>query len=914
MASALVDIEPLFESINTSTLLLTPNRRLAAHLQTAYAEACQKRHIEVWAQPDIQPLDDWISRGWQQLKDHDLPLVERLTPLHSLQETLLWERIIRNDEKSLLLKPYATAKQAQAAWRTLQLWQCDIDQTFYFHPDTNRFADWARQFQAHCEQFRLTTPAGQAAIVLEGFRDNLLSKVDNALLVGFQHLPPLYDHLIKTAVQNPHRYKSTDNPAEQPGTNLSLACENATQELRLAAQWAHTRLEANPNQHIAIIAPDLAQQRSEIESALTAVFEPQYWLPSTPRYQLPFNISAGIPLSNTALITSALNLLELLRESFGYQPLYALLKSPFIQLQESGDFDSGSELELRLREGGWPEFSLTMLIDIIAESDTLSSRYSRFLEILQAVQEIREQHRFATAEPAHWASVIARLLNLFNWPVAARRLDSVEYQQLTSWQRLLNDFAQLSAAGESVCGKLSLGEALNLLNRQTAASNFQAQTPQTPIQVLGMLEGGGLSFDAVWLLGMNDHIWPPSANPNPFIPIRLQQTQDMPHASPERELAFSRELLDSYRQATPLLIASYSRQADDQPLRASSLINSFTPVCAAELELSTDTAPHPYYLQASFPQAQETFEDGRGPALQTQAEQVAGGSAILKDQADCPFRAFAKHRLGAHELPEPSYHLSAAQRGTLLHRALEKLWNRLADYDTLLACDDAELPTIIDTAVRNALRPIVQQRRDLFGDCYQRSEIERLSALLGQWLAIEKGRIPFKVIATEQAMLINLKGLPLRIRIDRIDRLDDNSQVLIDYKTGLCSSTKWQGERLEEPQLPLYAISMAGSDAGEPQALAFARISVDQLGFVGIAARDGIVPGVYSPEKTRGWNPDLDWPSLNSQWREALESLATAFLHGEAFVDPARNNTCQYCQLQPFCRIHQLEALSEVDG
>ncbi|MEZ5525152.1 MAG: hypothetical protein R3E62_09385 [Pseudomonadales bacterium] len=60
---------------------------------------------------------------------------------------------------------------------------------------------------------------------------------------------------------------------------------------------AHARLEANPNQQHCHHRLDLAQQRSEIESALTAVFEPQYWLPSTPRYQLPFNISAGIPLA-----------------------------------------------------------------------------------------------------------------------------------------------------------------------------------------------------------------------------------------------------------------------------------------------------------------------------------------------------------------------------------------------------------------------------------------------------------------------------------------------------------------------------------------------------------------------------------------------------------------------------------------
>lgn len=921
MVPALFDIEPLFGSINSATLLLTPNRRLAAHMQTAYAQACSKRDRQVWEQPLIFPIDDWIQNCWQQLINANSPVTFHKVRLQALQETLLWERIIRDDEKSLLLKPFATAKQAQSAWRTLQLWQTELNSDFYFYPDCSRFAYWAKQFQQVCQTQQLLTLADQTQIVLEAFEQFQLPTVPDVLLVGFQHLPPLYEQLINTAADNSQHQQ----PASATSRSLKLACNDADEELRTAAQWAKQQLQNNPQQRIAIIAPELAQQRNQIEATLAAVFEPQYLLPDTPHYQLPFNISAGVPLSQTPIVISALNLLELLRDEFSYQTLYAILKSPFIALTESAAFDSGSVLEVFLRDGGWPLFDLAHLLELLTSHPVLSNRYAVFIQALQVARELQSQQARNKAHLPHWANLFASLLRSFNWPASGRRLDSIEYQQHSRWQQALNDFATLSSTddhADSICGEIGLNEALNLLNRVIGAADFQAQTPQTPIQVLGMLEGSGLHFDAVWLLGLNDHVWPAAASPSPFIPAALQQHLDMPHASPERELQFSRELLKGYRHSAPQVIASYALNKDDQLLRASTLINDFEAVTLADLDVNPVSEPHPYYRLSTEQPELEVLQDNQGPQLNLEAEPIAGGSALLKDQAACPFRAFANHRLAARALNEPSYHLNAAQRGTVLHNALETLWLALSNSATLLERDLPQLDDDISNAVYTALRPLTLQRKDLFGQVYTLSETRRLSRLLDQWLKVEKARPPFEVIATEKALVVNIQGLPLRVRIDRIDRLNDGSLMLIDYKTGICSTSKWQGDRLEEPQLPLYSITMAGIDmpAGdnlaEPadshadngiQTLAFARINVDQQGFVGISAQEGIAPGIYSIEKSKGWDASLSWQDINKQWRQALESLAAEFSAGLALVDPAQNNTCQFCQLHSLCRIHQVK-------
>jgi len=51
---------------------------------------------------------------------------------------------------------------------------------------------------------------------------------------------------------------------------------------------------------------------------------------------------------------------------------------------------------------------------------------------------------------------------------------------------------------------------------------------------------------------------------------------------------------------------------------------------------------------------------------------------MVKDQAACPFRAFAAHRLGAEGLQFPHTGLDALERGTLVHRVLARAAMALA--------------------------------------------------------------------------------------------------------------------------------------------------------------------------------------------------------------------------------------------
>ena len=85
-------------------------------------------------------------------------------------------------------------------------------------------------------------------------------------------------------------------------------------------------------------------------------------------------------------------------------------------------------------------------------------------------------------------------------------------------------------------------------------------------------------------------------------------------------------------------------------------------------------------------------------------EQDAGGYGTFKMQAECPFQAFATMRLNARELDRADWGLDPAERGQLVHRALEGVWGEIKDRDTLINAKAAgRLREIIEAHVHRAL-------------------------------------------------------------------------------------------------------------------------------------------------------------------------------------------------------------------
>lgn len=868
MVPSLFALEPVLPALCSGELILTANDRLRRHLLKAWHQRQEKAGIQAWEAPRVQSLNRWLEQQWQILVERGHPacrgvIAERPARL------LIWETLIAQSPAGQgLLQAEPLAREAEAARRNLKLWQLDpgelLEATFTQN-NSETFHRWLVDFSERLTSRGLITPEDAQAIVIQAFTECSLSREPRLWLLGFDDLAPLDGQVLNAAcdqLQNLPSRGLADNQL------LRTLAPDPDAEFRAAALWSRAQLEQNPQASIGIIVPDLGQQRGRVERLFAEVFEPQTLDPRCPRYTLPFNLSAGTPLSDTAVVDAALRLLGLLRDQWPLHSLCQLLNVPFW-----GDPDEELVLRSQLAQTLRGEGKFTLRgSDLRYWCQRLSEQQPNpeRLSLARRLQQLDEARRRLPARqsPSRWARVFGEQLDALGWP-GPRRLDSEEYQQVVQWYEALESFARLDPAGES----LDLSQALRQLHNGLRQTPFQAQTPDSPIQILGALEGAGLAFSHCWVTGLHQRQWPPAPAPNPLLPLELQRREQMPHATAERELHYAQSLTAQYRGCAPRVVFS-SAGADEQgELQPSPLIADLPETPLDEL-IDTRKSPLEQHRQRLADSARlEIVDCARGPALDTGAK-APGGSSLFKLQAACPFNAFAQLRLGARAPEPPVLGLSPAERGTALHKLLAGIWQQLGNSEQLASQSEEALTSLVEGLCDPIIESFRKRRPRELGPGYARLETERLQQLALRWLALEKQRPAFEVEAIEARREIDFAGLKLTLFIDRIDRLASGERLLIDYKTSAQLSTnQWLGGRPDEPQLPLYAVTQ---EAGI-QGLAFAQLNPRALQWIGLGELTSPLPGLKPAEP--------DWNSQLRDWRSVLSELAEGFIQGDARVD-----------------------------
>lgn len=492
-------------------------------------------------------------------------------------------------------------------------------------------------------------------------------------------------------------------------------------------------------------------------------------------------------------------------------------------------------------------------------------------ENLQALLPQPQEWRRGERPFADWVASFEELLGRARWGVKA---GSGQFQARQDILDCLGRYRRLTQHPA-----IDAAQARQTLRDLLGTRVFAPQRSSAPIQVLGYLETTGMTFSHLWVADLSDSAWPKAPSPNPLIPMRQQLAAGIPRIDHDSEGAFAKQRLTHWRSACTTFIASWSEEDVDGRHECCPLIKSLPEAPIDQVLANHRARRHPALAELpSFDLLEPAPAD---QASRYEGDIEKGGATLIQNQAKCPFRAWAIHRLQLRPDTVDEPFADALTRGSLVHDAFFRLYrNGQGPFS------DDRIQAVVEEAVSEQLQAMP--------DLFQALETERVMGIVKAWLDSEAKRPAFTVTGLEQGAELTLAGAKLQLRIDRIDRDHaTGAKVVIDYKTGSLSVNQMVGERLVEPQLPMYALT---DDAIE--AVLVAEVGDKDVRLLGWSG-DGI---------NLGKTPEEGWNRLRRRWREQVQSLVDEFREGEARVDPHNPGNaqsppgCRYCHLLSLCR------------
>jgi ATP-dependent helicase/nuclease subunit B len=863
----------LVAALESGQTVVTATRRLARALQAAYARG---RNESSWATPEVLPWSAWVQATFRQLRDF-ATIAESRACLDEWQSAALWDESLASDPAAAgLLMPAAAVEGFREAWRLAHEWRLPWEKMrAHAGEDGLAFLRVASDYQRRLDAAGCLDGELLPALLAQALDGRAGPAV---LFAGFDRLHPAQQAVVGALGARAR----TVAPPARGGSPTLAGFPDSRHELAEAAAWARRRLEANPGARLGIVVPDLEAQAPVLEDLLDEALAPERLLPGRGDAPRPWNLSLGQPLVDAPVVAAAFLALGLAREELEYVELSRLLRSPFF----GGAADEGGQ---RARLEAWARVHAGDRIAIAQLSSWLGGqgRAPACPRLAAGARGLLEELGAGSRRrrPSAWAAACTRGLTRLGWP-GDDPMDSPTWQTVQAWTELLATYSRLDA----VVGEIALADALARLRRLAAGQRFQPETPDLPIQVLGLLETAGQEFDGLWVTGMHDGTLPQPLRPCPLLPAALQRERRLPRACPDTELALARRAVVRLADAAPEVRFSYPESREDEPLRPS-------PVVARLPRAEARGTPSPPGVAAVIFAARrvDTLADAWAPPL---TGDVRGGTGLLASQSACPFMAFARHRLGAEALETPSAGVDARTRGLFVHHALSELWGALKDREGLAALDAAGR----GAQVRGALERAASRHFAGVPPGLVQIELQEAERRIGELLRIEVARPAFEVVQREQPVQVELGPLRINGRIDRIDRVADG-RVIIDYKTGEAGPGNWLGTRPAEPQMPMYALAHRADLAG----LVYANLKPGEVRFRGLARSVDVLGEALS---SRDVPPDDGWQEHLDVWRRVLDALAHAYATGDARVDPVRlsgaDGTCARCHLATLCRRDEL--------
>ena len=877
-------------------ITLTVNSRLARWLLLEQDEKQKQAGEKAWKTPQILSITAWLRNLWLD----SWPTQYLLSPL---QCEKIWEQIIIRDAKRLdLLHLQGVASQASQAFALIHEYRLPQSPKFYELTDEAKtFINWTKRYERRLSSLGALDPCMLMDAVRNSMKKGEIAIPPSLCIMGFEEQSPqlkfFLDFLLEkgthvdflSTVPSPETLEDKQNQQ----TAHVRECENRQAEAEACARWVRSIFQ--PGKRIGIVVPELEKYRTLLKRELMAELVPESIFSLDEQV---FNISLAPPLSQEPMIKMALDLLTVKTTTVPVGTFLSFIQSPFFGYTFPPNQEI-SDLERKLRR----KRILTIPIDQpiyggLAQVDQLAERLKSW---------VLNNKRLL---PGKWAEELSEFLKTTGWPGKSgasadqQFILSKRYQAFETWKDCLNQLCSLN----QILGPINRLEALHHLTNIVRSTPFQIKTPEHSIQVIGLLESSGMQFDHLWVMGCHSEALPTHPEPNPFIPYEIRSKFSIPRSNPQRELQFAEQSLSRLLIAAPDAHFSFPLREGDIDMEISPLLKKF-----------------PISEESSYPSkrikdqilAMDDLEEFTEPTSlpTTDSEKnlfatqgISSGYGLIKDQVDCPFRAFARHRLSSERYQVPEVDFDNLDRGNVIHKALELFWSKTKNLKNLLTLSESSLEQQLDQYVREALK--ICSGRTTNQAQFNKLEIERNVRVIHDWLlAVELKRPDFKVLQIEEGISIDLSGIKLLLRIDRIDEIPGKGLLLIDYKTGKeAKPAEWFAEKIRAPQLPLY--SLAKSPAG----LAYGHLTIGKPEFKGTTVPDLALGEFRNLDfiKASGYST---WEELLEYWKNNLNAVADDFLKGDHRVSPInKGEPCRHCEFSSLCRIQESAKLETTEN
>lgn len=536
------------------------------------------------------------------------------------------------------------------------------------------------------------------------------------------------------------------------------------------------------------------------------------------RWGLEVDDSAGTPLDQTPPGA----FFHLLGEmaAGGFQPVYLLacLKHPLA----AGGFEPAHlrtavrALEIALLRGPRPGVGLSGLEDqhrVFLHDEQTAKRFARFglaqkdiRTVLAMLQDIVEPFATALQNPQADASELLKM----HVDTAVRLSErGAEQNERRLWAgdagEALSAFAAEAFDALSVLEPIRGEQYPALIQALMAGRAVRSHYAAHPrLSIWGLLEARLQNADVVVLGGLNEGVWPPESEASPWMSRPMMRQFGLP--LPERRIGLSaHDFTQAF--AGPELYLTRSQRSGGSPQVPSRWLVRLQTLLGKQDTLRNPDGDSWLHWADALTRPDEASLTGPVAPPRPTPPVVARPTRMSVTQVETwirdPYAIYARRILGLQPLDELEADPGAADRGIVVHTALERFIKR--NMNTLPANAEAELLDI---------------GRNVFDEYIASPSVRafwwpRFKRIAAWFVEFERTRrdAGFFPLVVEQDGRLEIDGLAgaftLTCQADRIDRDGAGGLVIVDYKTGQPPTTP-QVESGLTPQLPLEAAIAKG--------------------------------------------------------------------------------------------------------